>query len=177
MERIQQQHAQQSPRHAIAKAAGLSLAELDTLTLLQRPPAQDDNADDSNNNAGGGGGGGGGGGAGQGGGAGSGQNAPQISEAELQIFLSWCPLLRGGCRVADLTNASAAVSSNSPPGSGSSTGAGATPGSGGGGGSFVDGFSGFSRGGGGGGGIRHRAARVEQILQKFSSCLVKMVHE
>ena len=120
-----------SPHTRIAQAAGLSDEELAQLQLLQRLSPENDGA--------------------------LGISRTRISDEELQVFLGWCPVLRGGCRFTELIKATGSASSENGDESGRNSG-GATP--------SVSGT-----------GIVDRKHFVEHILNKFSPCLVKIVHE
>ena len=125
----------QTKLEATAHAAGLSNEQLAVLQSLQTPGRerwrQDRGANDT----------------------------PPPTEEDLGVFLGWCPLLRGGCRSADLMRVTKSVDSDA---------------------SVSADWSRSSGGGDGGidiGVTTYRKDFVEHVLEKFSSCLVKIVHE
>lgn len=121
-----------SPHTRIAQAAGLSDEELAQLQSLQRLAPENDGALGIS-------------------------RTRSISDEELQVFLGWCPVLRGGCRFTELMKATGSASSENGADSGRNSGGAAPSGS--------------------GAGMVHRKHFVEDILNKYSPCLVKIVHE
>ena len=75
--------------------------------------------------------------------------APPPTDAELRVFLGWCPMLRGGCRSGELMKVTQ-------------------------GGDCTDSRS---DGHGGSSAMIYRKQFVEHVLDKFAPCLVTIVHE
>eukprot|EP01043_Picozoa_sp_COSAG02_P033399 COSAG02_NODE_2277_length_9240_cov_4.345914_2_plen_345_part_00 len=118
-----------------AHAAGLSTEELTVLQSLQTPVRENWRQDGGAN------------------------TVPPPTEEELRVFLRWCPLLRGGCRSADLMKVTGSIDGETPV------------------------SADWSRSNGGGdsssvnGATIYQKRFVQHVLEKFSSCLVKIVHE
>lgn len=154
-----------SEKARIAQAAGLSSEELATLQLLQKP-VQDEN-DAVGDSA-----------AGCVHGKTRGQQrqggpdrqvgrtdyTPAPTAEEMRVFLRWCPLLRGGCRLTELMKVTRDTIGETAADWSRASGTGDNSNNSGGG----------SRSSGG---EMYHKQFLEHVLEKFSPCLVKIVHE